>query len=99
MLASPIASDIDFLPIALCKSKCTCTSHPIIQFVSCDHLSPSLREFTLFVSTACVRKLVSKALSVPCYSQAMVDNMTALHDNGTWEMVPFPFKNSIVGCR
>ena len=29
----------------------------------------------------------------------MVDEMTALHDNGTWEMIPLPFGKSVVGCR
>ena len=29
----------------------------------------------------------------------MVDEMIALHDNGTWEMVSLPSRKSVVGCR
>jgi len=41
-----IVSDVDLL-IALCKSKHTCTSHPIFCFVSYSHLSSPLH--ALFV--------------------------------------------------
>ena len=29
----------------------------------------------------------------------MVDEMAALHSNGTWDLVVLPSGNSIVGCR
>ena len=28
----------------------------------------------------------------------MIDEMTALHDNGTWEMISLSFGKSVVGC-
>ena len=63
---SPVAPDIDSLPIALFKDKRTYTSHHITQFVSCDHLAPSLRAFTMSVTTTHVPKSASEALFVPC---------------------------------
>jgi hypothetical protein len=48
-------SDLD-LPIALRKSKRTCTNHPISNFVSFDHLSPSFKAFSLSVSSIVVPK-------------------------------------------
>jgi len=44
--ASP--SDLD-IPIFLQKGKRSCTDHPISNFVSCDHLNPTFRQFALFV--------------------------------------------------
>ena len=54
------------LPIALCKGKLSCTSHPIALFVSSDHLSHSLCAFTTYFTDASIPKFVSEALSVPC---------------------------------
>ncbi|RVW26750.1 Retrovirus-related Pol polyprotein from transposon RE1 [Vitis vinifera] len=42
---------------------------------------------------------MSEALSHPRWRQAMVDEMTALHSNGTWDLVSLPPGKSTVGCR
>ncbi|RVX16137.1 Retrovirus-related Pol polyprotein from transposon RE1 [Vitis vinifera] len=41
----------------------------------------------------------SEALSHPGWRQAMVDEMTTLHSNGTWDLVSLPLGKSTVGCR
>ena len=46
------------LPIALRKGKHSCTSHPISQFVSYGHLSPSLYVFTTSLNSIIVPKSV-----------------------------------------
>ncbi|RVX07368.1 Retrovirus-related Pol polyprotein from transposon TNT 1-94 [Vitis vinifera] len=40
----------------------------------------------------------SATLSHPGWGQAMVDEMTALHSNGTWDLVSLPLGKSTVGC-
>ncbi|RVW32142.1 Retrovirus-related Pol polyprotein from transposon RE1 [Vitis vinifera] len=40
-----------------------------------------------------------EALSHPGWRQAMVDEMAALHSNGTWDLVVLPSGKSTVGCR
>ncbi|RVX02837.1 Retrovirus-related Pol polyprotein from transposon TNT 1-94 [Vitis vinifera] len=42
---------------------------------------------------------IQKALSHPSWRQAMVDEMDALHSNGTWDLVVLPSGKSTVGCR
>ncbi|RVW32163.1 Retrovirus-related Pol polyprotein from transposon RE1 [Vitis vinifera] len=42
---------------------------------------------------------IHEALSHLGWRQAMVDEMVALHSNGTWDLVVLPFGKSIVGCR
>ena len=82
------------LPIALHKGKQSCTSHPIAYFVFYNHLSLSLRAFTMSVTcVACVPTSMSEALSFPCWR----DEMTAKYDNGTWELVSLLTQKSIVG--
>ncbi|RVW50044.1 Retrovirus-related Pol polyprotein from transposon RE2 [Vitis vinifera] len=44
-------------------------------------------------------KSTPEALSHPGWRQAMVDEMTALHSNGTWDLVVLPSGKSTVGCR
>ncbi|PHU25083.1 Alpha N-terminal protein methyltransferase 1 [Capsicum chinense] len=41
----------------------------------------------------------AKTLVRPGWCRAMIEEMTALHDNGTWELVPFPKGKTVVGYR
>jgi hypothetical protein len=91
-------SDLD-LPIALRKSKRTCTDHPISNFVSFDHLSSSFKAFSLSVSSIVVPKSYREALSHPGWRKAMEEEMHALDLNHTWDLVHKPTGTSIVGCR
>jgi len=43
-------SDLD-ISITLQKDKRSCTDHPILNFVSYDHLNPIFRQFALFLSS------------------------------------------------
>jgi hypothetical protein len=91
-------SDLD-LPIALRKSKRTCTDHPISNFVSFDHLSPSFKVFSLSVSSIVVPKSYREALSHLGWRKAMEEEMHALDLNHTWDLIPKPAGTSIVGCH
>ena len=44
-------------------------------------------------------KSTPEALSHPGWQQTMVDEMAALHSNGTWDLVVLPSGKSTVGCR
>ena len=74
-------SDLDF-PIAIRKGKRTCTDHPISNFVSFDHLSPSFKVFSLSISSL-VPKSYRKALSHPGWCKAIEEEMHALELNHT----------------
>uniref|UniRef100_A0A2N9G2N4 Reverse transcriptase Ty1/copia-type domain-containing protein n=1 Tax=Fagus sylvatica TaxID=28930 RepID=A0A2N9G2N4_FAGSY len=60
----PSTSDLD-LPIAIRKGKHTCTDHPISNFVSFDHLSPSFKAISLSVSSLVVPKSYRESFSHP----------------------------------
>jgi len=46
-----------------------------------------------------IPKTVCDALAHLGWRQAMTDKLSALHNSGTWELVPLPSRKSVVGCR
>ena len=91
--SSPSVSDLD-LPITLRKGTCCCTTlHPISHFVKYNFLSPGYSVFVSSLSFVSLPHSVPDALSHPRWRDAMVEEMSALHSNGTWDLVPLPKGN------
>ena len=44
-------------------------------------------------------KTNAEALAHPSWQHAMNEEMLALFANGTWDLIPFPLRKSLVGCR
>ncbi|RVW78990.1 Retrovirus-related Pol polyprotein from transposon RE1 [Vitis vinifera] len=61
--------------------------------------SPARLCLLLMIYPLLFRKSTHEALSHPGWRQAMVDEMDALHSNGTWDLVILPSGKSTVGCR
>ena len=92
-------SDSDW-PIALRKgTQSTRNSHPIYNFLSYHWLSPSYYSFVFSLSSLTVPNNIHEALDHPGWRQAMIDEMQALENNGTWELVPLPPGKKTIGCR
>ncbi|RVW42968.1 Retrovirus-related Pol polyprotein from transposon RE2 [Vitis vinifera] len=88
------------LPIAVRKgTRSTRNPHPIYNFLSYHRLSSPYSAFVSAISSVSLPKSTQEALSHPGWRQAMVDEMTALHSNGTWDLVVLPSGKSTVGCR
>ena len=87
-------------PIAIRKgTRSTRNPHPIYNFLSYHHLSPSYSSFVFSLSSYFVPSNVHEALSQPGWRQAMIDEMQALEHSGTWELVPLPPGKKTMGCR
>ena len=91
-------SDLD-VPIAVRKGVRTCTQHPISNFVSYAHLSPSYKSFLSKIASVSVPNNVQDALADPKWKLAMIEEMKALRKNGTWELVSLPMGKKTVGCK
>jgi len=46
-----------------------------------------------------IPKTVPESLAHSCWRQAMTDELSALHNSGTWELVPLPSRKSVVGYK
>ncbi|RVW15162.1 Retrovirus-related Pol polyprotein from transposon TNT 1-94 [Vitis vinifera] len=87
------------LPIAVRKgTRSTRNPHPIYNFLSYHRLSSPYSALFLLYPLS-LPKSTHEALSHPGWRQAMVDEMAALHSNGTWDLVVLPPGKSTVGCR
>ncbi|RVW43729.1 Retrovirus-related Pol polyprotein from transposon TNT 1-94 [Vitis vinifera] len=88
------------LPIAVRKgTRSTRNPHPIYNFLSYHRLSSPYSAFVSAISSVSLPKSTHEALSHPGWRQAMVNEMAALHSNGTWDLVVLPSGKSTVGCR
>ncbi|RVX12789.1 Retrovirus-related Pol polyprotein from transposon RE1 [Vitis vinifera] len=99
-LLLPALPSPDDLPIAIRKgTRSTRNPHPIYNFLSYHRLSSPYSAFVSAISSVSLPKSTHEALSHPGWRQAMVDEMAALHSNGTWDLVVLPSGKSTVGCR
>ncbi|RZB75887.1 Ubiquitin carboxyl-terminal hydrolase 14 [Glycine soja] len=87
-------------PIVIRKgTRSTRNPHPIYNFLSYLRLSPSYSSFVFSLSSLTIPSTVREVLDHPGWGQAMIDEMQALENNGTWELVPLPPGKTTVGCR
>ncbi|KAL2318681.1 hypothetical protein Fmac_032557 [Flemingia macrophylla] len=87
-------------PIALRKGNhSTRNHHPIYNFLSYHRLSPSYFAFVSSLTTLTIPKDIHEALAHPGWREAMIVELQALEQSGTWELVPLPPGKTIVGCR
>ncbi|RVW25919.1 Retrovirus-related Pol polyprotein from transposon RE2 [Vitis vinifera] len=78
------------LPIVVRKgTRSTRNPHPIYNFLSYHRLSSPYSAFVSAISSVSFPKSTHEALS-PGWRQAMVDEMAALHSNGTWILLFYP---------
>ena len=62
-------------------------------------MSPSLHCFIASLDFVSVPKTLVEALSHPGWRAAMEEEMRALDDNGTWELVDLPTRKQTIGCK
>ena len=86
------------LPITLRKGKRQCT-HPISSLCSYNHFSSHSCSFIASLDSISLHNKVSEALTHPGWCGVMIEEMDALTDNGTWDLVRLPAKPLVVnGC-
>ncbi|RVX18159.1 Retrovirus-related Pol polyprotein from transposon TNT 1-94 [Vitis vinifera] len=97
---APALPSPDDLPIAIRKgTRSTRNHHPICNFLSYHRLSSPYSAFVSAISSVSLPKSTHEALSHPGWRQAMVDEVVALHSNGTWDLVVLLSGKSTVDCR
>ncbi|KAA0050691.1 putative Polyprotein [Cucumis melo var. makuwa] len=97
----PSSSDLgpsDDLPIALRKGKRKCT-YPISSFVFYHQLSAPTYAFITSPDSTSIPNTVHEALSHLGWQNAMIEEMTVLDDNGTWDLVSRLAGKKAIGCK
>jgi len=88
------------LPIALRKGTHTCKStYSIANFVSYDRLSSTSRYLIASLDSIFVPKTLKEALNHTGWSNAMLDEIHALEENHTWDLMDLPKGKKPVGCK
>ena len=87
-------------PISIWKgTRSSRNPHPIYIFLSHHRLSSPYSTFISTLSSVSLPNVVHKALSHPSWKRAIVEEMSALHSTGTWDLVRLPADKSPVGCH
>ena len=73
--------------------------HPISSFCSYNHLSSHSCSFIASLDSISLPNTVHEALSHPSWHSAMVAEMQALDNNGTWNLIQLPVGKKAIGCR
>ena len=77
----------------------TGTKHPLSNFLSYSHLSPSHHSFLAHISGHMEPTSYAQAVSDPQWCAAMRAELDALALNHTWSLVPLPPGYKPIGCK
>ena len=91
----PVLSDD--LSIALRKGKCQC-SHLISSFCSFVYLSSHSGSFIASLDFISLPNKFFEVLADPGRRGTMIEEMDALTNNGTWDLMHLPAKKKVIGC-
>ena len=96
--SDPVHSRVLIFRFLFVKVNIKC-AYPISSFVSYNHLSFSSCSFVASLDCISLPNTVREALSHLGWHSAMMDEMQALDDNSTWDLVPLPIGKKAIGCR
>ena len=88
----------DDLPIALRKGRRQCV-YPISSFCTYDLLSSPSCSFIASLDSISLPNTFQEALSHLGWGSAMIEEMDALNENDTWNLVHLPTGKKAIGCR
>ena len=69
------------------------------HFCSYNHLSSHSCSFIASLDFISLPNTIHEALSHLSWRSAMVEEMQALDDNGTWDLVSLPTRNKAISCH
>lgn len=85
-------------PITLRKGKHYCTHYFLTHYVSLDNISTIFYCFVRALTFISITKSYQEALNHTAWKKAKEEEMHALLNRGTWELVDFPRGKDVVHC-
>jgi len=100
-LSSPPTSTVELdLPVAIRKGiRSTRNTSPHYNALSYHRLSQPFYVGLSSISSVSIPKSVGDVLAHPVWCQAMLDELNALQNSGTWELISLPSGKFVVGCK
>lgn len=68
----------------------SCTQNPISKSVSYSNFSPLFHAFTTSLSSVILPISIQEALTIPEWKVIVLEEMCALKQNNTWDLVELP---------
>lgn len=90
--------DLD-APIAIRKGVRSCTQHPISKHLSYGRLSKNHRAFVSQLDDTTIPSNIHEALKDPKWKEAVFEELKALNEKKTWDVVDMPKGKKLVGCK
>ena len=87
----------DDLLIAFRKGRRQCI-HPISSFCTYNQLSSQSCSFIASLDSISLSNTFQEALSHPGWRSAIIEEMHAMNENGTWNLVHLPTEKKVIGC-
>ncbi|KAK2387257.1 putative mitochondrial protein [Trifolium repens] len=98
-LSTRISHTPAYLKDYVCNSISKNVLYPISDYVSYTNLSPSHCTYACSLSTETEPKSYAEASKFKCWVEAMNDELLALENTGTWQLVDLPSHVKPIGCR
>lgn len=73
--------------------------HDIGNYVSYASVSPAYKTFLASLQSVTIPRDWKEAKPNPTWKEAMLEELTALEKNKTWDLVPFPVGKKLVSCK
>lgn len=96
---NPLTTANLYLPMAPKKVVQSCTKHSLTNFITYFQLSAYFRAFPKVVDRVNIIRDVQEALNNPKWSVASHEEMKALIDNGTQDVIDLPKNKKTIWCK
>ncbi|KAE9592424.1 putative RNA-directed DNA polymerase [Lupinus albus] len=74
-------------------------AHPLSSVLCYTNCSPNYRSFCLSISSSQEPSSYAQASKIPCWEEAMKNELQALAINDTWSLVELPEDKHLIGCK
>lgn len=78
---------------------CVGYEHDVAKFITYERCSPLYKGFIASLDSTSIPKNWEDAVRVPKWKAAMLEEMSALEKNKTWELIELPSAKEAAGCK
>lgn len=69
------------------------------RYVTYRHITPPHQAYIVIISTHMEPSTYEESITNFIWVHVMNQELHALKDNGTWNLIPLPHSKSVIGCK